>query len=156
MNKSFTNNYKIWENNHVDFLLQLSSDQLGDLYKQFIDNYPIVSIEDPYDQDDWEAYSKLTGSVQIQIVGSVKLQRPFLKKKKEIHEHVNEKKEIIVTGYPQRSDICRAILKLSFHIVSIIICVWLFSIVNHVNNIELQVIKSQLLRVTYLYKWYMY
>ena len=79
MKKSFTNNYKILENNHVDFLLQLSSDQLGDLYKQFIDNYPIVSIEDPYDQDDWEAYSKLTGSVQIQIVGSVKLQRPFKK-----------------------------------------------------------------------------
>ena len=60
----------------------MSSDQLGDLYKQFIDNYPIVSIEDPYDQDDWEAYSKLTGSVQIQIVGYVKLQRPFKKKRK--------------------------------------------------------------------------
>lgn len=47
----------------------ISSDQLGDLYRQFISNYPIVSIEDPYDQDDWEAYTKLTGSVQIQIVG---------------------------------------------------------------------------------------
>ncbi|XP_052715385.1 transmembrane channel-like protein 3 [Crassostrea angulata] len=52
----------------------ISSDQLGDLYRQFISNYPIVSIEDPYDQDDWEAYTKLTGSVQIQIVGSVSVQ----------------------------------------------------------------------------------
>lgn len=57
-----------------DFALQISSDQLGDLYRQFISNYPIVSIEDPYDQDDWEAYTKLTGSVQIQIVGSVSIQ----------------------------------------------------------------------------------
>ena len=97
----------------------MSSDQLGDLYKQFIDNYPIVSIEDPYDQDDWEAYSKLTGSVQIQIVGYVKLQRPF-KKKKEIREHGSKKKDIIVTGYPQRSEICRTIAKLSFHILSFV------------------------------------
>nr|XP_022335851.1 uncharacterized protein LOC111132341 [Crassostrea virginica] len=58
-----------FKNSKSDPAAWLSSDQLGDLYKQFIDNYPIVSIEDPYDQDDWEAYSKLTGSVQIQIVG---------------------------------------------------------------------------------------
>lgn len=47
----------------------LSPDALGDLYKGFVDNYPIVSIEDPFDQDDWAAYTKLTGSVPIQIVG---------------------------------------------------------------------------------------
>lgn len=42
---------------------------LADLYRSFIKDYPIVSIEDPFDQDDWEAYSALTASVQIQIVG---------------------------------------------------------------------------------------
>lgn len=64
--------YKNAQNCTVNgFTLQITSDQLGDLYRQFVDNYPIVSIEDPYDQDDWEAYTKLTGSVQIQIVGSV-------------------------------------------------------------------------------------
>jgi len=29
----------------------------------------VVSIEDPFDQDDWESYAKLTGSVPTQIVG---------------------------------------------------------------------------------------
>ena len=29
----------------------------------------VVSIEDPFDQDDWESYAKLTGSVSTQIVG---------------------------------------------------------------------------------------
>lgn len=47
----------------------IPSDKLADLYKDFISHYPIVSIEDPFDQDDWEAYTKLTGDVQIQIVG---------------------------------------------------------------------------------------
>jgi len=47
----------------------ISSDQLGDMYKQFIKDYPIVSIEDPFDQDDWEGYRKLTAETSIQIVG---------------------------------------------------------------------------------------
>lgn len=29
----------------------------------------VVSIEDPFDQDDWEAWSKFTGSTSIQVVG---------------------------------------------------------------------------------------
>uniref|UniRef100_A0A8C5LVN7 Enolase n=1 Tax=Leptobrachium leishanense TaxID=445787 RepID=A0A8C5LVN7_9ANUR len=29
----------------------------------------VVSIEDPFDQDDWAAWSKFTGSVDIQVVG---------------------------------------------------------------------------------------
>ncbi|XP_045163551.2 enolase-like [Mercenaria mercenaria] len=47
----------------------LPSEKLGDLYKEFIKKYPVVSIEDPFDQDDWGAYTKLTGEVDIQIVG---------------------------------------------------------------------------------------
>lgn len=33
--------------------------------------YPIVSIEDPFDQDDWEHYAKMTAECgkQVQIVG---------------------------------------------------------------------------------------
>ena len=49
--------------------LQLTPDKLGALYQTFIKDYPIVSIEDPFDQDDWEAYTKLTGECDIQIVG---------------------------------------------------------------------------------------
>jgi enolase len=47
----------------------ISPDQLGALYQEFIKEYPMVSIEDPFDQDDWEAWTKLTGSTSIQIVG---------------------------------------------------------------------------------------
>ncbi|KAL8597687.1 hypothetical protein ACOMHN_012654 [Nucella lapillus] len=47
----------------------LSSDKLGDLYKEFLKDYPIVSIEDPFDQDDWAAYTKITEAVDCQIVG---------------------------------------------------------------------------------------
>uniref|UniRef100_A0A8D2AF06 phosphopyruvate hydratase n=1 Tax=Sciurus vulgaris TaxID=55149 RepID=A0A8D2AF06_SCIVU len=35
----------------------------------FISDYPVVSIEDPFDQDDWEAWPKFTSSTGIQVVG---------------------------------------------------------------------------------------
>jgi len=47
----------------------LSADALGAVYLYFVANYPIESIEDPFDQDDWEAWSKLTAATEIQIVG---------------------------------------------------------------------------------------
>lgn len=47
----------------------LTSDQLGDLYRSFIKDYPVVSIEDAFDQDDWEAWTKLNADGKIQIVG---------------------------------------------------------------------------------------
>ncbi|TPX35073.1 phosphopyruvate hydratase [Synchytrium microbalum] len=47
----------------------LSGVELGDLYRSFIKDYPIVSIEDPFDQDDFESYASLHKSETIQIVG---------------------------------------------------------------------------------------
>jgi enolase len=47
----------------------LTGEQLANLYREFIKDYPIVSIEDPFDQDDWDSYAALTGSVGVQIVG---------------------------------------------------------------------------------------
>ncbi|KAJ3116952.1 Enolase [Physocladia obscura] len=47
----------------------ISGEKLAELYQSFIKDYPIVSIEDPFDQDDWESYHKLTSAVKIQIVG---------------------------------------------------------------------------------------
>jgi len=49
----------------------LTGDQLAGLYKEFIKEYPIVSIEDPFDQDDWDSYAKLTADIgkEVQIVG---------------------------------------------------------------------------------------
>ncbi|XP_062166446.1 enolase [Alnus glutinosa] len=57
------------ENN--DGSQKISGNALKDLYKSFVDEYPIVSIEDPFDQDDWEHYSKLTAEIgeKVQIVG---------------------------------------------------------------------------------------
>uniref|UniRef100_A0A4W6CIV2 phosphopyruvate hydratase n=1 Tax=Lates calcarifer TaxID=8187 RepID=A0A4W6CIV2_LATCA len=47
----------------------ISPDKLADLYRSFVKDYPVVSIEDPFDQDDWEAWSKFTASTSIQVVG---------------------------------------------------------------------------------------
>ncbi|KAI8325083.1 alpha-enolase [Martensiomyces pterosporus] len=49
----------------------LSTKELADLYSKFAQDYPVVSIEDPFDQDDWEAYIHLESTLgqKIQIVG---------------------------------------------------------------------------------------
>merc|ERR1712098_1034023 len=47
----------------------ISGEKLGDLYRSFIKGYPVQSIEDPFDQDDWEQWAKFTASTDIQIVG---------------------------------------------------------------------------------------
>merc|ERR1712159_358417 len=45
--------------------------EMIDLYKGWISKYPFVSIEDPFDQDDWGAYAQLNKVMgkDIQIVG---------------------------------------------------------------------------------------
>merc|ERR1719222_821774 len=42
-----------------------------EVYKSWIAKYPFVSIEDPFDQDDWEAYAAFTKECGVaqQIVG---------------------------------------------------------------------------------------
>lgn len=47
----------------------LTAEKLGDLYQEFVRDFPIVSIEDPFDQDDWSSWSSLQSAVDIQIVG---------------------------------------------------------------------------------------
>ncbi|KAF3860327.1 hypothetical protein F7725_000582 [Dissostichus mawsoni] len=47
----------------------ITPDQLADLYRSFVKDYPVVSIEDPFDQDDWQAWSNFTASTSIQVVG---------------------------------------------------------------------------------------
>merc|ERR1719473_902372 len=45
--------------------------QLTEVYQGWISKYPFVSIEDPFDQDDWEAYTACMEAIgsQQQIVG---------------------------------------------------------------------------------------
>ncbi|XP_077510849.1 alpha-enolase [Amblyomma americanum] len=47
----------------------LTREQLKEVYEDFIRSYPIVSIEDPFEQDDWDAWTALNSATQIQIVG---------------------------------------------------------------------------------------
>jgi len=65
----------------------LSGDEMVALYQKLIAEYPIVTIEDPFDQDDWENWTKITAAVDIQIVGDdltvtnpVKIQEAIEKK----------------------------------------------------------------------------
>ncbi|XP_037785945.1 enolase isoform X3 [Penaeus monodon] len=48
---------------------KITGDQLRDMYMEFCKEFPIVSIEDPFDQDDWENWTKMTSATNIQIVG---------------------------------------------------------------------------------------
>ena len=49
----------------------LTSDQLMDVYEQMIEKYPFYSIEDPFQEEDIQAWQKFTEKFgdQIQIVG---------------------------------------------------------------------------------------
>ena len=49
----------------------LTYEQLADLYKSLASKYPIVSIEDPFAEDDWEAWSYFYKTTDFQIVGYV-------------------------------------------------------------------------------------
>jgi len=49
----------------------LTGEQLGKVYEEFVNEYPIVSIEDPFDQDDFVSYTNLNSKLheKVQIVG---------------------------------------------------------------------------------------
>jgi enolase len=49
----------------------LTSDQMITYYSDLVSNYPLISIEDPLDEDDWNGWAKLTAELgeKIQIVG---------------------------------------------------------------------------------------
>jgi enolase len=44
-------------------------EELADQYKTLASKYPIVSIEDPFAEDDWEAWSYFFKTSEFQIVG---------------------------------------------------------------------------------------
>ncbi|KAI8334490.1 enolase [Blakeslea trispora] len=48
---------------------RLTGEQLASLYTSFAEKYPIVSIEDAFDQDDWENWAHLLANSDIQLVG---------------------------------------------------------------------------------------
>ena len=60
--------YKFWKSEPSKLF---TADQMIELFKDWISKYPIVSIEDPLDQNDWEGYARMTKELgnKIQIVG---------------------------------------------------------------------------------------
>ncbi len=48
---------------------ELNESKTNDYYFELIKKYPIKSIEDPFAEDDWESWKKLTKNTNIQIVG---------------------------------------------------------------------------------------
>ncbi|KAI3969932.1 hypothetical protein MKX01_038400, partial [Papaver californicum] len=66
--KTYDLNFKEVNNNGE---AKISGDKLKYIYKSFSSEYPIVSIEYPFNQDDWEHYAKMTAECgdKVQIVG---------------------------------------------------------------------------------------
>lgn len=63
--------YKNGTYNLVGEGLKKTSDEMIDYYEGLIERYPIVSIEDGLDEDDWEGWRKLTERLgdRVQLVG---------------------------------------------------------------------------------------
>jgi enolase len=50
---------------------ELTSEEMVDFYENLIDKYPIISIEDGLDENDWKGWAKLTKKLgkRVQLVG---------------------------------------------------------------------------------------
>jgi enolase len=50
---------------------KLGKDKVVDLYRAWVDKYPIISIEDPMAEDDWEGWQIITNELgeKVQLVG---------------------------------------------------------------------------------------
>jgi enolase len=48
-----------------------SAEEMAGIYAELVDAYPLISIEDPLGEDDWDGWVALTGSIgsKVQIVG---------------------------------------------------------------------------------------
>ena len=63
--------YKDGKYNLVGEGRSLTTDELIDFYDELVNKYPIISIEDPVDENDWEGFAKITKELgnKVQLVG---------------------------------------------------------------------------------------
>ena len=63
--------YKDGKYNLVGEGRSLTTDELIDFFEELVDKYPIISIEDPVDENDWEGFTKITERIgdRVQLVG---------------------------------------------------------------------------------------
>ncbi len=68
---------------------KLTTDELIEYYEELINKYPIISIEDPVDENDWEGFTKITEKLgnKIQLVGD----DLFVTNKKYLQKGINLK-----------------------------------------------------------------
>jgi enolase len=59
------------DGNYVLGKSSLSVEQLMEFWRQWVERFPIVSIEDPFDENDWDGFARMTAAMgnRIQIVG---------------------------------------------------------------------------------------
>ena len=57
-----------FKNPQSDASKWITGKELADLYLSYLEKYPIVMIEDPFDQDDWEAWTHFTANAKIEIL----------------------------------------------------------------------------------------
>lgn len=66
-----------WKGEHTgEYLMpkknqKYSTDELIKMWENIVDKYPIFSIEDPLDEEDWEGWSKITSAIgsRVRLVG---------------------------------------------------------------------------------------
>jgi len=56
--------YKLQSENKI-----LTTDELVDYYLMLEKKYPLISFEDPFSEDDWQGFSKITGKSKCLVVG---------------------------------------------------------------------------------------
>jgi len=51
--------------------LKMTAEKFGEFYQGLCKDFPLITIEDPFDQDDWEGWTKLTAAIgePTQVVG---------------------------------------------------------------------------------------
>jgi enolase len=63
-------NYNLdFKSKNPDPSLVVSSDALAAIYKEMMAKYPVISIEDAFEQDDWAAWTKFQSETSMQLVG---------------------------------------------------------------------------------------
>ncbi|KAJ9562964.1 hypothetical protein OSB04_008124 [Centaurea solstitialis] len=64
-----------------------SGEDMVEMYKELCRDYPIVSIEDPFDMEDWEQVKQFSGLGICQVVGDSLLMSNSKRIERAIHEH---------------------------------------------------------------------
>ncbi len=67
----------------------LTAGQLSEVYNEIVKKYPIFLIEDPFDQDDWDAFKNYTAQATVQVNFSLSVHSTMHNKAKDRWELKN-------------------------------------------------------------------